>query len=119
MNRMFKNCSALTSVDFSSFNTKLVNTMDYMFQDCKSLTSIDIGKFITSGCTGISKLFVNCENLKFINMASSTLSQSNDIFTGVPNGGTIIANQKSISYFERCLKNKGWNIIEASEYNKE
>ena len=119
MDRMFKNCSALTSVDFSSFNTQHLNTMDYMFEDCKSLTSIDIGKFKTSGCTGISRLFENCESLKFINMASSTLSQSNDIFTGVPNGGTIIANQKSVSYFERCLKNKGWNIIEASEYKQE
>ena len=119
MDRMFKNCSSLISVDFSSFNTKYLNTMDYMFKDCKSLTSIDIGKFVTSGCTGISKLFENCESLKFINMASSTISQSNDIFTGVPNGGTIITNQKSISYFEKCLKKKEWNIIEASEYKQE
>ena len=34
---MFRNCSALKSIDLSSFNTTNVNNMSYMFDNCSAL----------------------------------------------------------------------------------
>ena len=36
---MFNNCSKLTSLDVTNFNTAKVTDMSYMFSSCKSLTS--------------------------------------------------------------------------------
>ena len=38
---MFYNCSRLTSLNLSNFNTNNVNNMSYMFSFCSSLTSLN------------------------------------------------------------------------------
>ena len=43
MSKMFRNCTSLSSIDLSSFDTSLVRYMANMFDNCISLTSIDIG----------------------------------------------------------------------------
>ena len=45
MTNMFLNCSSLTSLDLSSFNTSKVTTMERMFDLCCSLTSLDLSNF--------------------------------------------------------------------------
>ena len=42
MASMFYNCSALTSIDLSKFNTGKVTAMSYMFSGCKSLKGLDL-----------------------------------------------------------------------------
>ena len=40
---MFSNCSSLTNLDLSSFNTSIVTNMSYMFSSCSKLqTQINI-----------------------------------------------------------------------------
>ena len=39
---MFYQCSSLTLLDLSLFNTSLVTNMQYMFYNCSSLISLDI-----------------------------------------------------------------------------
>ena len=41
MSNMFSNCSSLTSLNLSNFNTNNVNNMSEMFSDCSSLTSLN------------------------------------------------------------------------------
>ena len=40
MNSMFDNCSALTSLDLSGWNTSNVTDMGYMFRGCSALKTI-------------------------------------------------------------------------------
>ena len=115
---MFKNCVALTSVDFSSFNTKKLKYMSSMFEGCTSLTSINLWHFVTPDVSEIMSLFKGCTNLKYINMASATYKYGSNIYEGVPDGGTIIVNPLVIANAEKYLKAKNWNIVEATEYKK-
>ena len=49
MQHMFKDCSCLTSLDLTSFNTAKVTNMQHMFANCFELTTIKTGatlKFI-------------------------------------------------------------------------
>ena len=41
MSGMFYNCSSLTSLNLSNFNTNNVNNMSGMFSCCSSLTSLN------------------------------------------------------------------------------
>ena len=41
MSEMFYNCSSLTSLNLSNFNTNNVNYMGGMFSGCSSLTSLN------------------------------------------------------------------------------
>ena len=65
MNSMFDRCSALTSLDLTSFNTANVTDMSYMFYNCPALTTIYASnKFITSLVTKSVDMFSGCKNLK-------------------------------------------------------
>ena len=58
----------LTSIDFSNFSTKSVNSMSYMFSEDISLKELDSNKFITSSATDMTRLFYSCGNLTSINL---------------------------------------------------
>ena len=44
---MFRNCSLLKKVNFSSFNTSKVTDMSYIFRDCSSLKELNLSSFDT------------------------------------------------------------------------
>ena len=45
MKAMFLNCSKLTSLNLSSFDTSGVTTMDRMFYKCSNLKTINLSSF--------------------------------------------------------------------------
>ena len=53
MSNMFSNCSSLTGIDLSSFNTSNVTNMLQMFFACTSLESLDLSNFDTSNVTNM------------------------------------------------------------------
>ena len=57
MNAMFYNCSSLTTLDLSKFNTNNVTHMGNMFRNCSSLTSLDLSKFNTNNVTNMDDMF--------------------------------------------------------------
>ena len=63
MNSMFRNCSALTSIDLSHFDTQNVTNMYCMFIGCSGLTSLDLSHFDTGNVTNMGYMFYNCSNL--------------------------------------------------------
>ena len=64
MNSMFDRCSALTSLDLTSFNTANVTDMNYMFIGCSALTTIFVSdKFVTSQVTKSVDMFSDCNKL--------------------------------------------------------
>jgi len=67
---MFKGCSSLKSIDLSSINTTNVKHMDGMFYDCSSLTSIDLSSFNTTNVNYLVGMFKGCSSLKSIDLSS-------------------------------------------------
>ena len=62
----FCNCSSLTSLDLSNFNTNNVFNMQCMFAKCSSLTSLNLSNFNTSKVDSLRFLWIfdGCSSLK-------------------------------------------------------
>ena len=56
----------LSSIDFSSFSTYELESMDSMFYGCSSLISLDFYFFITEFVINMANLFYGCSSLKSI-----------------------------------------------------
>ena len=67
---MFYQCSSLTSLDVSNFNTQNVKTMGYMFYQCSSLTSLDVSNFNTQNVTNMSNMFYQCSSLTSLDVSN-------------------------------------------------
>ena len=68
---MFKNCSSLTSINLSNFNTNNVTNMNCMFAGCISLTSINLSNFNCDkieNTNGMIDMFKDCKSLKIKNI---------------------------------------------------
>ena len=64
MNSMFDRCSALTSLDLTSFNTANVTDMSGMFNGCSALTTIYASdKLVTGQVTNNVEMFSGCDKL--------------------------------------------------------
>ena len=64
---MFRNCSELTSLDLSSFNTSQVSVMTEMFRKCSKLVTIEVSdNWTIAGLTtnNDSNMFAFCDKLK-------------------------------------------------------
>ena len=70
MNMMFMSCSGLTSLDLSSFDTSSVTSMSMMFMSCSGLTSLDLSSFDTSSVTSMSMMFMSCSGLTSLDLSS-------------------------------------------------
>ena len=79
MSSMFDSCSALTSLDISSFNTSKVTNMSFMFNKCSALTSLDVSSFDTSKVTDMCAMFQNCSSLTNLNVSKFNTSKVTDM----------------------------------------
>ena len=86
MSYMFANCSSLTSLDVSRFDTSKVIDISYMFNSCIKLTSIDLSGFDTSKVINMRDIFSNCENLEQLK------------------GNFILNNANCTNMFHQCSK---------------
>ena len=59
---MFYDCSSLTSLNLSNFNTNNVTNMDSMFYNCSSLTSLILTNFNTINVINMSNMFHKLNN---------------------------------------------------------
>ena len=73
MNYMFYDCSSITKIDLSNFNTQNVTDMSYMLCDCSSLTNIDLSNLNTQNVTNMSSMFSCCKSLTNINLSNFNL----------------------------------------------
>ena len=62
---MFFECSSLTNINLSNFNTNNVTNMSYMFYGCSSLKEINLSNFNTNNVTNMHGMFYNCISLNF------------------------------------------------------
>ena len=85
MNSMFADCSRLTMLDVSNWNTGNATNMNYMFYDCNSLTTLDISKWNTSKVTDMSGMFKSCGTLTTLDASkwnTSNVTDMNNMFNG-------------------------------------
>ena len=76
---LFFGCSALKSIDLSSFNTTNVKNMSGMFSYCHSLNSIDLSSFNTTNVQNMSGMLCGCSSLKSIDLSSFNTTNVNDM----------------------------------------
>ena len=80
MDRMFNKCHSLTSVNLSNLDTSKVVDMRTMFSYCVSLTSIDLSYFDTSQVTDMSWMFEYCSSLTSLNLSNFNTSKVKRMF---------------------------------------
>lgn len=88
MGWMFSQCSALTELDVSGFETGKVTDMSDMFADCAGVTELDVSGFDTGCAVSISGMFAGCRSLRTIDVSSFDTSQVTDMsymFADCPN----------------------------------
>ena len=79
-NCMFGNCSSLTSLNLSNFNTNNVTNMYGMFYDCSSLTSLNLSNFNTNNVTDMKSMFSHCSSLTSLNLSTFNTNNVTDIY---------------------------------------
>ena len=72
---MFYECSSLTNINLSNFNTNNVTNMEGMFWECSSLTNINLSNFNTSNVTDMGYMFYECLSLTDINLSNFNTSK--------------------------------------------
>ena len=80
---MFLNCSNITSLDMSNFNTSDVTTMRMTFGSCKGLTSLDVSSFDTSKVTDMWGMFMSNDTILSLNLSglnTSKVTTMSDMF---------------------------------------
>ena len=112
MSYMFYDCSNLTTLDLSSFDTSAVTNMSYMFRLCSNLTTLDLSNFNTSSVTNMSYMFRLCSNLTTLDLSSfdtSAVTNMSYMFNGCSNLTTLdlsnfnTSSVTNMSYmFYRC-----------------
>ncbi|MBO4590804.1 MAG: BspA family leucine-rich repeat surface protein [Bacteroidaceae bacterium] len=72
---LFRNCTGLTTLDLSSFDTRNVTDMREMFKGCTSLKTIYVGEnWSVAGVTNSTNMFTGCTNI--VGEAGTTYSAS-------------------------------------------
>ena len=82
---MFYDCSALTTLDLSNFDTKNVTDMWGMFENCKSLTTLDLSNFNTKNVTSMRSMFYGCTALTTLDISSfdtQNVTETENMFCG-------------------------------------
>ena len=77
---MFADCSFLTNLDLSNFNSRQVENMDHMFSKCSSLTNLNLSNFNTQNVTNMSCMFSNCSSLTKLNLSNFNTQNVTNMF---------------------------------------
>ena len=129
MSGVFYNCSLLSSIDLTSFNTINVISMKYMFAECSNLFNIQLNdNFQLSNIKDMSYMFSNCIKLTSIDFPFLELKkeiEKKGIFKGCEYlnkqkydvcivGSWFWRNYGSLSIYyalHQTIKNMGYSIL--------
>ena len=86
MRDMFIGCGKLAEIkNITSWNTGNVETMRYMFRDCTALVSLDLSGWKTAKVTNLYGMFYNCTGLTSLDVSTwdtSAVENIGDVFWG-------------------------------------
>ena len=137
LERMFKGCSRMASVDVSKWNTSRVENMKGVF-DTTGLTSVDVSKWNTFACKNMTAMFQNSHSLKVLDLANwdvSKVTEMNAMFQssvsttpmqleeirGIENWNTASVTAM-MQVFQRCgsltkLDLSKWDVSKVPQFN--
>ena len=119
---MFYECSKITSLDMSGFDTSAVTDMNYMFYECSGLTSLVLTGFTTASVTDMRYMFYGCSSLTTLDVSTFEIIGDASLISMFENcsGLTTIyaasdanwyAEDRSSSYmFRGCTSLTGYNV---------
>ena len=99
MQNMFYDCSNLTNVNISNFDTRSVTTMGSMFERCSNLSKIDVSNFDTSNVSAVNSMFMYCSKLESVDLSSfdtSKVTSTQWMFRYCNNLSKLIINRQDI-----------------------
>ena len=70
MSSAFIGCISLKEINFDNFDTSKITIMSHLFQNCKSLTSLNLSSFDTSKVINMTYMFYNCQILKSLDLSN-------------------------------------------------
>lgn len=73
---MFQDCSNLTTLDVSNFDTSNVLAMTNMFNGCSSLTTLNVKKLDTSSVLDVTDMFKGCISLESLDISNFIIGQT-------------------------------------------
>ena len=114
---MFYDCSSLTSLDLSNFETEKVGSMQSMFEGCSSLTTLDLSSFDTSSIAGyqdMSDMFEGDNNLSRITLGEDFRWHATSAY--LPD--CVNYGHSSIGWI-RIDEDTGFPVVGASELSSE
>ena len=76
---MFNECSSLTSLNLSNFNTNNVIDMHDMFSYCSSLTFLNLSNFNTNNVNDMKYMFYGCSSLTSLNLYNFNTNNVNNM----------------------------------------
>jgi surface protein len=79
ISEMFLGCSSLINIDLSNFNTEKVTNMSFMFNSCSSLLSLNLSDFHTNNVTNMSNMFSKCSSLIFLDLSNFNTNNVNNM----------------------------------------
>lgn len=79
MQDMFAECSKITSLDISKFDSSKVTNMNGMFMNCLALKNVDISVLDTSQVTDMANMFNGCQSMESIDASTFDTSQVTDM----------------------------------------
>ena len=103
----FYKCSSLTQLDASNWDTSRVTSMDSMFQNCSSLTQLDLSNWDTSNVTDMDGMFQNCSKLTQLDLSSWNISSATSMdrmFYNCLSLNLIKMNNTSYSSINKIIK---------------
>lgn len=123
MNGMFGDCTHLTSLDITNFNTAKVTNMGNMFLGCSNLTSLDLTNFNTAKVTDMHGMFKGCSaltSLDLTNFNTAEVRDMNRMFNMLDESSTALTTiyvsdnfvttnvRDGENMFKNCTKLKGF-----------
>ena len=124
INKMFKKCSSLTSINLSNFNTSNVTHMASMFESCSSLTSINLSNFNTHKIIDMSAMFYDCYSLTSIDLSNfntNNVTNMHAMFCGCSLLTSINLsnfNTYNVTLMDAMFKNcKSLNFLDITSFN--
>ena len=79
MSALFRNCSSLTNLNLSKFNTNNVKDMRNMFYNCSSLTNLNLSNFNTKNVTDMYGMFAYCSSLEELDLSKFNTDKVTDM----------------------------------------
>ena len=98
----FENCTSLIEPDLSGLYTDNVENMAGMFAGCRSLVSLDLSSFNTENVWNMQLMFDLCPSLTTLNLSSFTTNESTSMFD-------MFNNCSSLTSIYLGPNWRGWN----------